>query len=296
MPADISEAPLRRPFDLSLCHLDLPVVEELEESWCVVRDDLITGGTKVRYLRALVHALADDPDHQEVVFAGPAQGGLPLALAVTFGERTTLWYPQRKVLAARQRETLLYEARHIYSKVPYVRPSMVKRRALAYSQEVGALCIRWSLSYPEVVNAIAQVCRKVDLAYGPFDQVWCAGGGGTLTRGLATGFPHSEVHVVGIGRNMLPFEVNPPGVNRSPVIIHPPPSYAMDAPCRTRPPFDADRFYDAKAWEYAVQWSTDSGPGEPARRLFWNVIHDVVPSLVGPNPALQIDLSHTEYR
>lgn len=297
MPADVSPAPLLRPFDWSLVDLSRPEVTE-HDGILVVRDDLIHGGTKMRYIKAIVNSIADDPERQEVVFAGPAQGALPLALTLSFGERVTLWYPQRKVLTPRQRETLIHGARHIYSKVPAVRPSWVKKRALSYCEEEGALCIRWSLSYPEVVAAIAKVCRKVAEEHGEPDHVVCAGGGGTLTRGLCKGFPNSAVHSIGIGRNMLRHEVGR-------AIIHPPPAYTMDTPCKTTPPFSCDRYYDAKAWEYLIEnlsalhtLGKDNKPsGTKSRILFWNVISDVRQDLLGAKPSYgDIPMERTEYR
>lgn len=277
MPTDLSAAPLRRPFPLEMCDLSRPQVDDVGDGWSVVRDDLLPGGTKTRYLPALIHAIADDPESQEVVFAGPAQGALPLALAMRYGplHRCTLWYPQRKLLAPRQFETLLYGAHHLYSPYPDVRPTIVKKRAKDYSDANGALCIRWSLSYPEVVWTIGTIMQTIDMAYGPFAEVWVAGGGGTLARGILSGVnkvwgkqsTETSVHVVPIGRNMLPREVEG-------CVLHETPDYAMDRACRIVPPFPCDPYYDAKAWEAGVKVSHQQNANHVPfkRRLFWNFV------------------------
>lgn len=272
MAADTSTAEYVRPYDFDLCDFSLPTVLGVEHpntgEWHIVDDGKIAGGTKVRYLPALVNAMARDPQHDDVVFAGPAQGALPLALSVLYGERAVLWYPQRKVLTARQRETLLYGGRHIYSAAPYIRPSAVKKRAREYAEAHGALCIRWSLSYPEVVESIARVAARVERAYGRFDEVWVAGGGGTLTRGLCAGFSESTtIHCVGVGRQMLPSEVGR-------AVVHTDPYMSMDKRVAddNLPDFSVDPWYDAKAWIVANHACTCHGKFAEGRKLFWNVV------------------------
>lgn len=269
MPADHSFAEYKRPFDRSLCDLTPPPVDFVSGNWWVARDDLLLGGSKSRYLRAIVQAVADQPDEQEIVYAGPAQGGMALCLAVMYGARATLCYGERKVLTPRQQETLLYGAAHVYSPYPRVRPAMVKKLAREYAQQNDALCIRWSLSYPEVVDAIGEVAATVEREYGHFDEVWVAGGGGTIARGLRAGFPEStQVVTVPIGRVMRQREV--PGV-----VVLPMPNYAMDKPVKLRPPFPHDMYYDGKAWE--VAWIDRPeilayDDQNAKRKLFWNVI------------------------
>lgn len=274
MPADVSAPDYVRPYDFDLVDLSPPEIDryqigEYGDNFYVVRDDLLEGGTKVRYLRALVNAMAQNPESDEVVFAGPAQGALPLALSVLYGSRTTLWYPQRKLLTPRQKETLENGAKHIYSEAPYIRPSAVKKRAREYSEARGALCIRWSLSYPEVVESIAMVAHSVEVRYGPFEEVWVAGGGGTLTRGMCEGFSaETQIHCVGVGRAMQPHEVGR-------AIVHTEPFMSMDkaVPEAHMPPFDCDPWYDAKAWFVAANGCSCHGiRATKGKKLFWNVV------------------------
>jgi hypothetical protein len=271
VPADVSAAQYVRPYDFDLVDFSTPQIHEVcgaAGDWLVVGDDSLLGGTKVRYLPALVNAMANDPEHDEIVFAGPAQGALPFALSVLYGPRAVLYYPQRRVLSARQRETLLYDARHVYSEPPYIRPSAVKKRAREYAQTHGALCIRWSLSYPEVVESIGRVAKLVEDEYGPFDEVWVAGGGGTLTRGICAGFSaDTRVHCVGVGRSMLEHEVGR-------AVRHVEPFVSMDRRVKDAdlPSFSIDPWYDAKAWVTANNGCSCHGIRASGHKLFWNVV------------------------
>ena len=65
-----------------------PIIEE-HNRFLVVRDDLVPGGSKMRFLPYLVK------DAKEVVFGGPFCGGAPYALSVWGGRtktKVTLFY------------------------------------------------------------------------------------------------------------------------------------------------------------------------------------------------------------
>ncbi len=69
-----------------------PLVER-HEGTLVLRDDLIVGGTKMRFLPWLMRGA------EEVVFGGPFCGGAPVAIAACaqqLGQRATIFYAARK--------------------------------------------------------------------------------------------------------------------------------------------------------------------------------------------------------
>ena len=73
--------------------LDIPPVIERHGEIDVLRDDLIDGGTKARFLPFLINGA------KEVVFGGPFCGGAPYTLAVLgreSGIKVTLFYAKRK--------------------------------------------------------------------------------------------------------------------------------------------------------------------------------------------------------
>jgi hypothetical protein len=267
MPATFAQPEYQRAFEYALCDTEPPLVERVEgyDHWWVARDDLkFVGGTKSRFLFPLLHALGWRRG-MGVCYAGPAQGGMQLALATTALSDAHLFYGERpkKGLHPRQQQTLHYGAVHHYSPYPSVRPAQVKSLCRKWAQTNDALNIRWSLSYPEVISAIGFTYEALVQKHGRFDEIWVAGGGGTLARGLYRG-GHGEtpVHVVPIGRRMKKDEA--PGCT-----IHVPPAYPMDKQVTFPPPFPCDPYYDAKAWEAAIEWQ---GPRRNVRRLFWNVI------------------------
>lgn len=216
----------------------------------VVRDDLIGGGTKARYMVKLFEDGAD-----EVVYASPAEGGAQTALAWTaaqFGKRATIFVAKRATPHAR---ALL--AKRLGALVMQVSPgylAVVQARARAYCEHTGATLAPFGMDMPEAIDAIAAAA----LATGQEpDEVWCAAGSGVLARGLARAWPHARRHVVQVGRDLDPAEVAGATIHRYPR------PFGREA--RTKPPFPSDPHYDAKAWETA---KARHGAG---RVLFWNV-------------------------
>jgi hypothetical protein len=110
-----------------------PVIEE-HGGVLVVRDDLLAGGSKIRFLPHIVG------DAKEVVFGGPFCGGAPYALAVWGARmriRITLFYAKRKDFHWRQRAAFRLGAQLF--QVPAGRMAVVQHRARTYAADHGAL-------------------------------------------------------------------------------------------------------------------------------------------------------------
>ena len=214
----------------------------------VVRDDLFPGGTKARFAARLF----DGAD--EVVYASPAEGGAQTALAITaerLGKRATIFVAKRAVPHARALMAKAHGAK-VYQVSPgYL--NVVQARARAYCASTsGARLAPFGFDLPWAIDAIAEAA----LATGETpDEVWCAGGSGTLARGLAKAWPHARLNVVQVGR-----ELSVAGA-----AMH---KYGLPfgAVARTLPPFPSDPHYDAKAFEICL---ARHGPGKV---LFWNVL------------------------
>lgn len=215
----------------------------------VVRDDLIGGGTKARYIIRLFE------DADEVVYASPAEGGAQTALAWAareLGKRATLFVAKRKTPHPRA-----YMAKRLGAKVYQVTPgylAVVQKRARDYCAATGATLAPFGVDMPEAIEAIADAARSTGLAP---DEVWCASGSGVLARGLAKAWPNARRHVVQVGRDLSPDDVAGAMIH-----VHP---LAFGQECKSRPPFPSDRHYDAKAWEIC---KARRGAGLV---LFWNV-------------------------
>jgi hypothetical protein len=225
-----------------------PVVVE-HDGIHVVRDDLIGGGTKARFMVKLF------ADADEVVYATPAEGGAQSALAwaarVT-GKRATLFVAKRadphpRALMAKALGATVYQVTPGYLNV-------VQKRAQDYCAKTGATHAPFGLNTPEAIRTIADAARSTGL--DP-DEVWCASGSGVLARALAAAFPRARRHVVQVGRALTADDVAGAMIH-----VH---SLAFGQTCRSRAPFPSDPHYDAKAWEIA---KARRGAGLV---LFWNV-------------------------
>lgn len=227
-----------------------PIVEQ-HEGVFVVRDDLIPGGTKLRYL----HQLFDKYDH--VVYASPAYGGAQLALAEAAkmkGKKCSIFTAQRKTPHPRTKACKNAGARVFMVKGGYLKTCQSK--AKAYAAQTGAHYLEFGGDSSEALEEIAKAARYVNEKYGPFDQVWCAAGSGVLTRGLQKGMQGPDFYAVQIGR--------PLGENagKAQVLKYP---IAFEKELKMSVPFDCCPNYDRKAWHYCRKYSK-------GRVLFWNVM------------------------
>jgi hypothetical protein len=236
-----------------------PIIEE-HEGVLVVREDLVAGGSKIRFLPHIVGGA------KEIVFGGPYCGGAPYALSVwgaRMGVAITLFSAKRNELHWRQKAgfrlgSTLYQ-------VPAGRMSVVQHRARTYAKEAGALFLPLGFDLKDATEPFEAVMRRVRAEVGQMDEVWCATGSGMLARCLGQAFPDATIKGVVVGlksRNQA--QAFPPNVE----LIECP--YDFADPCRLRAPFPSCLNYDAKAWEALKAHSTAA----PGRALFWNVLGD----------------------
>lgn len=245
-----------------------PVRLDVHEGITVVRDDLLEGGSKLRFLPFLTRGA------QEIVYGSPFCGGAALALSVLGREshqKITIFYAERKLFVPRQLKVKQNGARII--QVPYGYMTNVQAKARAYADSAGALFLPLGFDVPAAsepfVDAIRRA-RKSTLKEEP-DEVWCATGSGMLARCLGEAFPYSEINAVAVGlhsRNSM--QKFGPNVKLIP--------YHLDFAERTdaRAPFPSCGHYDRKAWQLCVvqQRRRRSTMTRPRRVLFWNVMGD----------------------
>lgn len=240
-----------------------PIVRE-HDGIAVVRDDLFPGGTKARFFRPLFD------QHEEIVYASPAQGGAQTALAhaaADAGKRCTIFVAKRAEPHARA-----LEAKRMGATVYQVKPgylNVVQARARLYCADTGAFLLPFGADMPEAIDAIAAAA----LATGEQpDEVWSAGGSGVLARGLAKAWPAARRFAVQIGRALQAVDVA-----GAEIIVHP---LAYEAEAKGAAPFPADPHYDAKAWEIC---RARHGPG---RVLFWNVTGPAQIGIAAPSEVM----------
>jgi hypothetical protein len=236
-----------------------PIIEE-HGGVLVVREDLLDGGSKIRFLPHIVAGA------KEIVFGGPFCGGAPYALSV-YGRRkgvaVTLFYAKRKEFHWRQKAA--FRNGSTLFQVPAGRMSVVQHRARSYAAQAGALFLPLGFDIPGATAPFEAVMARVAAQAGPVDEVWCATGSGMLARCLGRAFPQSRVFGVTVGlasRNQK--QAFPPNVELLPCHY----DFAEETPANS--PFPSCGNYDRKAWEQLMA----RGRG---RRLFWNVLGDQPP-------------------
>jgi hypothetical protein len=221
----------------------------------VVRDDLLEGGSKTRFLPYLVGGA------REVVFGGPFCGGAPVALAVIgrrLGIRVTLFYAKRRELHPRQAAAAALGAQLFL--VPFGYMTNVQAKARAYAQEVGALFLPLGFDVPAAEEPFVADMEAVRRRLGSPPEVWCASGSGMLARCLGRAFPEAEICAVAVGlKSRWSEQAFPPNVR----VLEAP--LRFEQPDRRPAPFPSCPNYDRKAWHLAEAWAK---PGA----LFWNVL------------------------
>ncbi len=230
-----------------------PIVE-IHEGIHVVRDDVLAGGTKRRFLDSFVEGHGS-----EFVYATPACGGAQIAIAIAAraaGKRATLFVAKRAGLHARTQEAQRAGAQII--EVPHGYLSNVQAKARAYCAETGAVLLPFGLDTAEARAAIALAAGRVLAAHGAFDEVWSVVGSGMLLSSLQQAKLGANYYGVAVGRDS--------SAGAATIIRHPQP---FDADARIRPPFPSCSNYDAKAWQHlrarrVTNW--------PKRMIFWNVM------------------------
>jgi len=238
--------------------LDLPpVLEKLDAKTTVLRDDLLEGGTKLRFLPFLTIGA------EEIVFGGPFCGGAPLALSVLgreSGQRITLFYAKRKELHPRQKKVLRNGARAFAVSPGYM--ANVQAKARAYAAGAGALFLPLGFDVGAAEPPFIEFLEKLRKRVGSPDQIWCVAGSGLLSRCIGTAFPDSEVLAVTVGlksRHMA--QKMPPNVS----FLDCP--YSFEQPTKATAPFPSCPNYDRKGWEQLEKSGRRRGSV-----LFYNVL------------------------
>jgi hypothetical protein len=235
----------------------LPIIIEQYNGVDVLRDDLLDGGSKARFLPYLIQG------QKEVVFGAPFCGGAPVCLSVwgkKMGIKVTLFYAKRKNLH-RNQKIALENGATLYQ-VPFGYMSNVQAKAKKYCQDTGALFLPLGFDVPEANNPFISQMKEVRSQHGKYDEVWVSNGSGMLTRCLAHAFADAKIKSVVVGlKSRNTKQKYPDNVE----IVECP--YKFEQDCKTVPPFKSSENYDAKAWEQLMIRGTQG-----KRILFWNVL------------------------
>ena len=229
-----------------------PVIEEYE-GIKVVRDDLLGGGSKIRFADYLIQS---QPEIEEWVYgSSPATGYAQISLSYLcrkYGKKAVIFMAER---AWDKLHDYQIEALNVGADMKWVPNGMLsvtEKRARDYVEQDPKVrrLLPIGFHHDTVIASIVRVALSIDVRP---NEVWTVGSSGTLTRGLQLAWPDADFHCVTVGHKgdygrAKIYECNIP----------------FNKPAKVIPPFPSAITYDAKAWEYIKQHAS---PGA----LFWNV-------------------------
>lgn len=229
------------------------------DSFSAVRDDLLDGGTKLRFLPDVVG------DAKHIVFGAPFAGGAPVSLSVLgreTGKRITIFYAWRKDLHPRMRRVQRNGAEIHLCKPGYM--TVVQKRARDYAAAHGALFLPLGFDVEGAIAPFRERLNELRNSIGQPDEIWCAAGSGMLARNLGLAFPSSSIRAVAVGlasrweKQQMPLNVS--------IITQPAP---FNKAVAASAPFPICSHYEAKAFNI-MQREIAANPNRS--RLFWNVL------------------------
>ena len=230
----------------------------------VVREDLLEGGSKRRFIDRYIREEIEK-GAEEFVFGGcPATGYAQMSLtlqASKYGAKSTFFMAKRGLdkLHEYQKKALEYGAN-----IKWVNMGMLTvtlSRAKKYYEEDTFKRRNFPLGLEDerVLEDIEVLGKEIKEEWkDKFSEIWSVGSSGTLSRGLQRAFPELDVHVVSVGHKMSEREIGRAKFYKSP--------YKFDKPIKwaDSPPFPSAPTYDAKAWPFIKQYAKSNA-------MFWNV-------------------------
>lgn len=229
-----------------------PVIEEYE-GIKVVRDDLLGGGSKIRFADYLIQS---QPEIEEWVYgSSPATGYAQISLSYLcrkYGKKSVIFMAERAWDKLHDYQIEALKAGADMKWVPNGMLSVTEKRARDYVEQDPKVrkLLPIGFHHDTVIASIVRVALSIDVRP---NEVWTVGSSGTLTRGLQLAWPDADFHCVTVGHKgnygrAKIYECNIP----------------FNKPAKVIPPFPSAITYDAKAWEYIKQHAS---PGA----LFCNV-------------------------
>lgn len=240
------------------------VVIEKHEDIYVVREDLLEGGSKRRFIDRYVREEIEQ-GAEEFVFGGaPATGYAPMSLTLQakhYGANATFFMAKRSLdnLHEYQKKALEYGANIQWVNMGMLNVTLSRARKYYEEDTFKRRNFPLGLEDERVLEDIETLGREIREEWkGKFSEIWTVGSSGTLTRGLQRAFPELEVHVISVGHKMSEREIGRAKFYKSP--------YKFDKPIKPieAPPFPSAPTYDAKAWPFLKEFAKPNA-------MFWNV-------------------------
>jgi len=242
-----------------------PIIAE-HDGFLVVRDDLLTNGTKTRALDYLIGHAPQFANIDKWCFgACPAQGYAQISLPRVCG----IYGKEAHIFMAKRDMSKLHPNQHtgraLGAKYHWIENGMLnvtKARCREFVAEDPEHRMEFplGLEHPTVMGSLIKVARSLDIQP---DHVWSVGSSGTLNRSLQLAWPSADCFVVGVGHGMDEREIGRATHFRS--------KYKFNQKVKPEdaPPFDSVPEYDAKGWSVMKDYYETHD--KPKTVLFWNV-------------------------
>lgn len=230
----------------------------------IVRDDLLCGGTKSRYVEKILN-----PNYDNYVYVCSPFGGLQVCLSVVveqfnqadMGHRRVHIFAERPLNGVSAYQKFAEEMGAIYHWIDGDWNQMELEANQFADSHDNTYIIPNGFDTPEANREISAVATQLRNKIGSYDYVVSVAGSGSLTRGLQDGKLGLNYLAVGVFNGR-------PNIGAAKFI-----QYPLEFNQRVfddqMPPFPSTKHYDAKGWTYAVQLAKQY----PQKRiLFWNVM------------------------
>lgn len=233
-----------------------PVIVE-HEGIHVVRDDMIDGGSKSRFIQ---HLIKNCKQNEMVYGSSPASGYAQISLAKVcshYDKKAILFMAKRNIQNFHPYQLKAIQYGAIINMVENGMLSVTEKRARDYVGQDTSNRKLFPIGFdcPEVLLAICDLAKTLPILP---KEVWTVGSSGTLTRGLQLAWPEAEFHCVSVGHKMGQKELGCAKVYKCEI------PFDKSVKSEDAPPFPSVPTYDAKAWKFIKQYAK---PGA----LFWNV-------------------------
>jgi hypothetical protein len=219
----------------------------------VLRDDLLTGGTKSILMPFIIG------DTSEYVYASPVYGGFQIALSAycqKVGKKATIFCAQRKQMHPNTLKCIEYGANVV--QVPFGYLTVVEKRARDYCDATGAEKLIFGANSIDNKILLGARMREVILKLGKEpEEIWCAIGSGVLVDSILIATNTARVYGVQVGA-----EYKGEHERLTVVKYH----RGFDKVSKHKAPFPSVPNYDLKAFEYCEKYKQNNDV------FFWNVL------------------------
>lgn len=257
---------------LGLTDVQVDRIMNGDKALFVVRDDLLTGGTKERACVSFLEVLADGAD-LEFVYASPFCGFAQVALA-----RSAQVLGQRSIIFAARDPHFEDTRAHEYTKLAETLGAKIilsntlqeaHEQSIAYAKSSGSFLVPLGFDHPAFREALKAAIKSIWMKIenqigGNVRRLWLPVGSGTLAKCLREVIPQNiEMHLVNV--NVLgEQDARIQTVMELPNTVYQSAPEGFNERCEFKPEIPSNLHYDAKLWRFLQAKGQDGD-------LWWNV-------------------------